>query len=152
MRTIIFVTFVALLAIACTDTTQPVTALSQPETSGNPSNAGQQGNAFSISTEAYYQASLDSTSSPGRVIGLTLKPKGEAEMTTYHLNKSPATIDRGEWTTLDNGNLLLKLRRVGKKDSTTLEFKTDGDKLVYTGSEYGTAGLILWVKSVPASK
>jgi len=155
MRTIIFATFLALLAAACTDTGQPVTAnpvTPQPETSGSQPTPAQQGNAFSISTETYYQASLHSTSSSGQTIKLRLSPKGNAEMISDYLDKSPAIIDTGKWTTIDNGNLLLNLRRVGQKDHIMLEFETDGEKLVYTGSEYGAAGLTLWATSVPESK
>ena len=155
MRTIIFVTFMALLAAACTNIAQPVTAKTgpaQPESAGSHPNPEQQGNAFSISTEVYYQASPDSISSRGRVIGLSLTPKGTAEMTTFHLDKSPAIVDTGKWTTLNNGNLLLNLRRAGEKDSIILEFKTDGNKLVYTGSDYGSTGLVMWVKHLPESK
>jgi hypothetical protein len=151
MRTIIFVTLMSLLAAACTDIEQPVTAKTAPSQPESP-NSEQQGKSFSISTEAYYQAVPDSTSSPARVIGLSLTPNGKAEMITYYLDKSPAIVDTGEWTTLSNGNLLLKLQRLGKKESATLEFETDGDKLVYAGSEYGAAGLTLWVKPVPDAK
>ena len=99
-----------------------------------------------------YQATLHSPSSPGRVISLSLTPTRKAEMTTDYLDKNPTMVDTGKWTTLSTGNLLLNLRRVGNQDSMALEFKTDGDKLVYVGSEYGTAGLILWVKPIPESK
>jgi hypothetical protein len=149
MRTMIFGTFlVTFWAAACTDAGRSDSANTIPpqqNASGSHPNPGQQGQAFSISTEAYYQASLHSTSSPGRVISLSLTPKRRAEMTTDYL-------DIGEWTNLDNGNLLLNLRRVGANDSIKLEFKTDGDKLVYTGSDYGADGLILWVKPLPESK
>lgn len=156
MRTVLLATYVALVVSACTGTGQPPTTDRsvpiQPEATGSNHNSEQQSNAFSISTEAYYQATLHSPSSPGRVISLSLTPKRKAEMTTDYLDKNPTMVDTGEWTTSNAGNLLLNLRRVGDKDSIMLEFKTDGEKLVYIGSEYGTAGLILWVKPIPESK
>ncbi len=155
MRILMFIAMTALLFAACTGSGEPADSNSlpaQPEVAGSHPNSEQQGTAFSISTEAYYQASLQSASSPGRVISLSLTPEGNAAMTTDYLNKSPAIKDTGEWTTLENGNLLLNLRRVGKSDSTTLEFKTDGDKLVYTGSDYGPAGFTLWAKPVSEVK
>jgi hypothetical protein len=133
-------------------TSQPVTATApplQPEVSGTVPNSHQQGDAFFISTDAFYQATLNSPSSPGRHISLSLTTKRKAEMITDFLDNSPASVDTGEWTVLGSGNLLLNLRRKGEKDIITREFKTDGDKLVYTGTEYGTAGLILWVKAAP---
>ena len=156
MRKILLATYLALLVSACTGTGQPPSidrsVPIQPESTGSKHNSEQQGNAFSISTEAYYQATLHSPSSPGRIISLILTPKRKAEMTTDYLDTNPTMVDTGEWITLNTGNLLLNLKRVGDKDSSMLEFKTDGDKLVYIGSEYGTAGLILWVKPLPKSK
>lgn len=155
MRTILFVLTVALFSGGCIGTGQPANTNIVPpqeESQGSHPNSEQQGNAFSISTESYYQASLQSASSPGKIISLSLTPKRRAEMTTDYLDRSPAVVDTGEWTTSNNGNLLLNLRRVGSQDSIILEFKTDGDKLVYMGSDYGTAGLILWVKHVPETK
>lgn len=70
-------------------------------------------------------------------------------MTTDYKDKGQVWVDKGFWSTLGNGNLLLNLVRTGGKDSMMLEFKTDGEKLVYTGSEYGTDGLVLWVKPIP---
>ncbi|MFN0034669.1 MAG: hypothetical protein ACKVUS_06360 [Saprospiraceae bacterium] len=157
MRTILFVaSMAAFLATACTNSTPSATSTDstakQPEAADSQPNADQQGNAFSISTDAYYQANLRPTSSPEQVISLSLNPKGEAKMVTDYADKSRSMVDTGEWTTLNNGNLLLNLRRVGEKESLRLEFKTDGEKLVYTGSEYGATGLTMWVKPVPGSK
>jgi len=152
MRPIIIILFLTLLASACTRSGQnapkPTPAVPQPEDTGSHPNSEQQGNTFTISTEAFYQASLKSTSSPGRVISLSLTPAGRAEMVTDYLDKSPVIIDTGKWTTLNN-NLLINLKSRGRKDSILLEFKTDGDKLVYTGSAYGAEGLVLWVKPIP---
>ena len=152
MRTIIKGILITLLATACTNIDQPSnpnSGPSQPEATGSQANPEQQGTAFSISTEVFYQASVQSPSSPGKVISLSLQPKGGAEMSTDRLDTSAVTVERGQWTTLSNGNLLLNLQPVGGTDSILREFKTDGDKLVYTGSEYGTAGLTLWVKHIP---
>ena len=153
MRTIISVVFLALIAATCTQPNQPVLATApplQPEVPGVAPTA-QQGDAFFISTDAYYQATLNSPSSPGRHISLSLTTDHHTEMITNFLDKGPATIDTGAWSVLNNGNLLLNLHRKGTKDSLKLEFKTDGEKLVYTGTEYGSAGLVLWVKALPES-
>jgi hypothetical protein len=148
MRTIIFSYFSTLLIAGCIGNTQSLSDTTQtihPEASGTP-NSEQQGKAFTISTEAFYQASLNSPTSPGRVISLSLTPNRKVEMRTDFLDKSQVLLDTGEWTTLNNGNLQLNLRRIGGKDTILLEFKTEGEKLVYRGSDYGPAGLILWVK------
>ncbi|MFM9911078.1 MAG: hypothetical protein ACKVOW_17185 [Chitinophagaceae bacterium] len=151
MKNSILIAFVCLLCHACINNSKPLAPDNQPihpEAFGTP-NSEQQGAAFTISTTAFYQASINSSTSPGQVISLTLTPKREAEMTTDNKDKGQVWIDKGVWTTLGNGNLRLNLVRTGEKDSTMLEFKTDGEKLVYTGSEYGTAGLVLWVKPIP---
>ena len=152
MRLIITILFLTLLVSACSRSGQnapkPTPAAPQPEVTGSQPNSEQQGNTFSISTEAYYQASIKSPSSPGRVISLSLTPAGRAEMVTDYLDKSPAIVDTGKWTTLNN-NLVLNLKGKDSKDSILLEFKTDGDKLVYTGTAYGAEGLVLWVKPIP---
>lgn len=151
MRIVLLLTLLAFLAPACTSKGPTVSANPQPihpEALGTP-NSEQQGSAFTISTEAFYQASVNSSTSPGRVISLSLSPKRKAEMTTDYLDKSQIMVDTGGWTTLENGNLQLNLRRKGEKGDIQLEFKTDGEKLVYTGSDYGTEGLTLWVKPVP---
>ncbi len=154
MRTLLFVSFIALTLVvsACFEQNQPKTTNSAPpsqESVGDYPHPEQQGKAFSISTEAFYQATLPSTSSPGRIISLRLTPDGNALMTTDYLDQSRSIADKGEWTTLDNGNLLLNLVRVDGKDSTKLEFKTEGEKLIYTGTDFGTPGFALWVKPIP---
>lgn len=155
MRIITFVTLTILLNAACINPSQPATSNtlpSQPEPAGGPPNSEQQGNAFSIATEAFYQATVKASSSQGQVISLSLTPDHKAEIVTNHLDNSKGTIDAGDWTTLNNGNLMLNLLRKGQQDSIHLEFKTEGEKLVYTGREYGAAGLVLWVKPVAESK
>lgn len=155
MQSTILIIFVTLFSVACGGTVWPDTANSvppQPEAPGSQPNPEQQGNAFSISTDALYQANLTSPNSPGRIINLNLTAQGKAVMTTDYLDKSSVKVDTGEWTTLNNGNLRLLLHRAEERDSVTLEFKTDGDKLVYTGTAFGTAGLILWVKHVPSGQ
>lgn len=152
MRTILFIASMSMLLTACLEQNQPATANSAPATqdaAGDYPHPEQQGKAFSISTEAFYQATLTSSTSPGRIIGLKLTPDGNALMTTNYLDESRSVADKGEWTTLDNGNLFLNLKRVDGKDSTRLEFKTDGEKLIYTGTDFGTPGLTLWVKPIP---
>jgi len=153
MRTILLAAFIAILFGACTSTGEPPnsnTGPPQPEGTGSSPFPEQQGNAFSISTEAHYQASLKSISTPGKVISLSLTPEGSAKMTTDYLDKNPVVVDTGTWTT-NNSNLLLNLRRIGDKDSISLEFKTDGEKLIYTGAEFGAEGLTLFVKHVVES-
>jgi hypothetical protein len=144
-----------LLSDACINPVQPPsteTAPAQPAVPEGLPDAALQGSAFSISTEAFYQATIHSTNSPGRLISLRLTPERRAEMTTNHLDNKAPVLDTGRWTTLNNGNLMLDMRRVGQKESVKLEFRTDSEKLVYIGSEYGTAGLILLVKPVPEPK
>ena len=155
MRTIIFATFMALMVTSCLETGQPVgtnSVIPQAETQIATPNSEQQGNAFTISTDAFYQGTFTPASSQGQIISLSLTPKYYAEMTTNYLDNTQGMIDTGQWTTLDNGNLQLNLIRGKEKENLRLEFKTDGDKLVYTGTEYGATGLTLWVKPIPVSK
>ncbi|MEI6409524.1 MAG: hypothetical protein WCR52_09090 [Bacteroidota bacterium] len=152
MKIIFFISATVLLASACTGNGVPSSNNKGPvqnEAIGTDPNPGQQGNSFSISTEAHYQASIHSAFSPGKVIKLVLLPKGNVEMTTDNLDNHAIERDTGEWSTLKNGNLMLNLRRVGRQDTMNLEFHPDGEKLIYTGDKYGTAGLQLWVKHVP---
>lgn len=122
----------------------------QPETTtALPPNSEQQGAAFSISTDAFYQGTYEASASQGQIISLSLSPDRKAQLVTNNLDNSQGTIDAGVWNTASNGNLELRLKRVGGKDTTRLEFKTDGEQLVYTGTEYGDKGLILSVKPVP---
>ena len=151
MRTIIFALFISLLSTACFQQNQPETTNSAPpsqDATGDYPHPEQQGKAFSISTEAFYQATLPSSSSPGRTISLTLTPDGSALMTTNYQDGSRSIADKGEWTTLNNGNLSLDLKRVDGTESTQLEFKPDGEKLVYTGTDFGTSGFTFWVKPI----
>ncbi|GEM_PF-841147 len=154
MRSTLLAFCVVLFANSCTSNGQPVNpaTVSEQSESGASPNSEQQGNSFSISTEAFYQATVQSSTSQGKIISLSLTPKHRVEMITNHVDNTPGMIDTGRWSTLKNGNLLLKLRRVGGKDSTKLEFTPDGDKLVYTGTEYGATGLVLWVKPVQEKK
>lgn len=152
MKIIFFITVTVLLASACTGNGLPSSNNKGPvqdEAIGVDPNPQQQGNSFSISTEAHYQASIQSAFSPGKVIKLVLLPKGKAEMTTDNLDNRAIDRDTGEWSTLKNGNLMLQLQRIGGNDSMNLEFKPDGAKLIYTGDKYGTAGLQLLVSHVP---
>jgi hypothetical protein len=151
MKALLFIAGISISIAGCIGKTQPLSPDNQtihPEAAGTP-NSEQQGNAFTISTEAFYQASINSSTTPGQVISLNLTPTKKAAMTTDLMNDGQVMVDTGKWTTLNNGNLQLNLKRKGTQDSFLLEFKTDGDKLIYTGSEYGTAGLTLWVKPLP---
>lgn len=154
MRTILFFITISFLAISCIGSSEPQNTNAAPPSqnaTGDYPHPEQQGKAFSISTEAFYQATLSSTSSPGRTLSLRLTPDGNALMTTNFQDGSRAVADKGEWTTLDNGNLFLNLKRVDGADSTKLEFRPDGEKLVYTGTDFGTPGLTLWVKPIETS-
>jgi hypothetical protein len=151
MRTIPFFIFLLLLSLAaCMGNGQPEVNTAPPSqnATGDYPHPEQQGKAFSISTEAFYQATLPSTSSPGRTLSLKLSPDGNALLTTNFMDGSRSVADKGEWTTLDNGHLFLNLKRVDGRDSTKMEFEPDGEKLIYTGSDYGTAGLTFWVKPI----
>ena len=150
MRSIPFIIFLLAALAACTGKGQPEVNSAPPtqDAAGDYPHPEQQGKAFSISTEAFYQATLPSTSSPGRTLSLKLLPDGNALLTTNFMDGSRAVADKGEWTTLDNGHLFLNLVRVDGRDSTKMEFEPDGDKLVYTGTDFGTAGFTFWVKPI----
>jgi len=155
MRTILSITLIALLHASCLNNGQTGTPKNAPppaDPSEIPANTEQQGNAFTISTEVFYQATLELPSTQGQVISLSLTPDHRAEMITNHKDNSQGMIDTGTWTTQNSGNLLLNLMRKGEKDTIQLEFKTDGEKLVYTGDAYGTGGLTLWSRPVPEVK
>ncbi len=102
--------------------------------------------------EGYYEASLAAASSPGRLIGLTLRPTNDVEMTTDYLNATPEIIQMGNWSTLDSGKIFITLVTVGSgnPDKDTLIFRQDGESLRYTGTDYGTDGLTLTKKEKPA--
>lgn len=103
------------------------------------------------SPDGYYEASLAAASSPGRLIGLTLKTTNDAEMITDYLNYTPEIIQMGNWSPLDSNKYLITLVTVGsgnpEKDS--LIFKQDGDHLLYIGDNYGSDGLSLEKKEKP---
>ncbi|MRG46539.1 DUF4377 domain-containing protein [Chitinophaga sp. SYP-B3965] len=105
------------------------------------------------SPEGYYEASLAAASSPGRLIGLTLKSTNDAEMITDYLNSTPEIIQMGNWIAQDSNKYLITLVTVGsgnpEKDSLT--FKQDGDRLLYIGADYGSDGLSLVKKEKPAA-
>ncbi len=100
----------------------------------------------------YYEASLPAASSPGRLIGLTLKSTHDAEMTTDYMNSTPEVLQIGNWSAQEGGKYLVTLITVGSgnpaKDSLT--FKKAENGLVYTGTEYGSDGLTLIKKEKPA--
>jgi len=84
MKALLFLASLALSITGCIGKSQPLSPDNQaihPEAAGTP-NSEQQGNAFNISTEAFYQASINSSTTPGQVISLSLTPKRKAEMTT----------------------------------------------------------------------
>jgi hypothetical protein len=152
MRTIILSFLLAILNLSCANTVESPSTNSIPfqtVSEGHPPNSEQQGNAFAISTAAFYQASLYSSNSPGQVISLTLTPEHKAKMTTNFLDTQRMVTDTGSWTTLASGNLMLHLKCEGDPQIAMLEFETSGEKLVYRGSEFGTGGLTFWVKPLP---
>lgn len=108
--------------------------------------------ATSPALDGYYEASLPAASSPGRLIGLTLRPANDAQMTTDYMNATPEIVQMGNWSTLDSGKVLITLVTVGSgnpnKDS--LIFRQDGESLVYLGDAYGSDGLSLTRKPAPA--
>lgn len=151
-RSILFFISTVLLATSCTNNGQAGDkTLAPPPASPSqiPANNAQQGAAFIISTEVFYQGTAELPSTQGQNISLRLTPDHMAEMTTYPKAETTGSTDSGVWSTLNNGNLLLSLQRTGVKDSIQLEFRTDGDKLIYTGNSYGDKGLTLWVRPVP---
>ncbi|MCA0235112.1 MAG: copper resistance protein NlpE [Bacteroidetes bacterium] len=154
MKTIPFAIFMMLFFAACMGKGEPSVNSAPPadKAAADFPHPEQQGKAFSISTEAFYQATLPSTATQGRVLSLRLTPDGNALLTTDNMDGSRPVADKGTWTTLDNGNLFLDLKRVDGTDSTKMEFKPDGDKLVYDGTDFGTAGFTFWVKPIAEAK
>ena len=139
------------LLAACNQTPTNVST-GQTNVSDPAANSELQGKSFSISTKAFYQATLASPNSLQKTVSLTLEPSGAVQMITRDVNgTSPFVVDTGEWTTHNNGNLLLNMRRVGTKEAMQLEFETDNDKLVYKGTAYGAEGLKLVVGPPPAT-
>ncbi len=152
MRFILFFISTVLLATSCTNSGQPEDKNLAPPPTGVsqiPANHEQQGASFMISTEVFYQGTVQLTSTEGQDISLRLKPDHVAEMTTDPKADTPGSMDAGVWKTLNNGNLHLSLQRRGVKDSLHLEFRTDGEKLIYMGDLYGNKGLTMWIRPVP---
>ncbi len=102
--------------------------------------------------DGYYEASIPAASSPGRLVGLTLRPTNDAQMTTDYMNSTPEIVQMGNWSKADSGNILITLVTVGsgnpQKDS--LLFRQDGETLIYLGDAYGSDGLSLTKKTPPA--
>lgn len=103
------------------------------------------------SPDGYYEATLAAASSPGRLVGLTLKPTGDAEMLTDYMNSTPEIVQIGNWTVTE-GNVLLSVVTVGSGNPVkdTLRFKLVDSSLVYEGAAYGSQGLTLAKKERPA--
>jgi hypothetical protein len=89
-----------------------------------------------------------------RLLPVRLRPTGDAELITDYQDYNPEIIAVGPWEKTSNGDIRLSLVTVGsgnnKKD--TMEFKQDGDVLIYQGISYGTEGLKLTKKDKPAPK
>lgn len=151
MRTILICICMSLLFAACTDSGKPIgvgVTTSEPPASTQKPNSEQQGKAFSISTPAYYEGRIE-TPAPGQLVSLNMTPEGMAKLIMQDQTNAAKTYMDGSWVTKNNGNLMLNVRATGSKDSTLLEFKTDGEKLVYTGTVYGPGGLTLVSKPLP---
>ena len=155
MRNILFFSALLLWSTSCLNTSQPenTSASSLPvETSGVPENTVHQGAAFTISTDAFYQAKLKPVSAVEQVISLWLTPMHEAKMTVNYLGDRPNVLTSGVWKTLENGNLSLKMSRVGEKDSTSLEFKPEGDKIVYVAGDFSVDDMTLYATTEPGKQ
>lgn len=100
----------------------------------------------------YFEAGLPAASSPGRLIGLTLRSTNDAEMTTDYLNETPEIVQIGNWSVPQDNQYLVTLVTVGSGNPVkdTLVFQREGESLRYTGSDYGTEGLTLLRKEKPA--
>lgn len=137
----LLVPVVALLVTACQNSHKAGTAdSSQTVTTAAPT------------PEGYYEASLPAASSPGRVIGLTLRLPAEAQMTTDYLNSTPEILQMGNWSVQNDGRMLITLVTVGSGNpqKDTLYFRQEGESLRYEGSNYGSDGLTLVRKERPA--
>ena len=108
--------------------------------------------SVTTSPEGYYEASLPAASSPGRLIGLSLRSTNDVEMTTDYLNATPEIVQIGNWSQPDSNTVLITLVTVGSgnPEKDTLTFVQEGQSLRYTGSDYGTDGLTLTRKEKPA--
>lgn len=123
----------------------------------NSRKAGNEDSAKTITTvtatpEGYYEASLPAASSPGRLITLDIRSAGDVKMTTDYLNSTPEILQMGNWSMQDGGKMLVTLVTVGSgnPEKDTLYFRQDGDALRYEGSDYGSEGLTLVRKAIPA--
>jgi hypothetical protein len=105
-------------------------------------------------TEVYYDAEIPAASSPGRSIGLDVKPNGDAKMTTDYNNYTPEIVQMGTWEMMPDSTILLSLVTVGsgvsKKD--TMRFRREDDAMIYMGKKMGSEGLKLTKKDKPAPK
>lgn len=152
MRTIMYFATLLFLGNSCMNTDRPESTASTSSPSGAiviPADPVYQGTAFATSTKVFYQAKLKPVSSVDQVISLWLTPAFEAKMTVNYLGVRPNVLTSGTWKTLENGNLFLLLSRVGEKDSTMLEFKPDGDKIVYVKGNFGVEGLTMFAAPEP---
>ncbi|MBO9152908.1 DUF4377 domain-containing protein [Chitinophaga sp. GCM10012297] len=100
----------------------------------------------------YFEASLPAASSPGRLIGLTLRTNRDAVMTTDYLNATPEIVQIGNWSVPEDSQYLVTLVTVGSGNPVkdTLVFRWEKESLRYIGSDYGTDGLTLLKKEKPA--
>lgn len=100
--------------------------------------------------DLYFETHLPAASSPGRVIGLTLRGTGDAELVTDYQNYQPESIAAGPWQ--ENGNIIRMVLTNVHGHSTakdTLTFLQQQHKLIYQGKDFGTKGLILTEKPKP---
>ncbi|ATL46590.1 hypothetical protein COR50_05010 [Chitinophaga caeni] len=104
-----------------------------------------------IPVTGYYEASMPAASSPGRIIGLTLSEGNDVTMTTDYMNMTPEIVQRGNWMDHGGGKIMLSLVTVGSGNPAkdTLNFRRDGNSLIYEGSDYGSDGLTLTRKDAP---
>ncbi len=84
LKEMLFGVCLLFLAAACNQTPVNVST-GQTNVSDPTPNSELQGKSFSISTTAYYQATLNSPNSEQKTVSLTLEPGGAAQMLTRRL-------------------------------------------------------------------
>ncbi|WP_295126157.1 DUF4377 domain-containing protein [uncultured Chitinophaga sp.] len=100
----------------------------------------------------FYEDTLPSASSPGRLVRLNVSRSGEVRMVTDYLNYTPEIIQIGSLLELDSSKLRLSLVTVGSGNpvTDTMLFRFDNGNMTYLGNNFGSEGFTLKAKEKPA--